>query len=141
MAVLDFVLSIPFMGDAVGALIAGLVGVQIRGFLHRTTAVVNLRGKKSFELLPSWVKALFYKGLLEAQTAFPAAKQEELLDVACDRAKNAIKGKLDDVIIDAARKELKNYLRELYADQPITAIAGNSASPVLVGETPKGHDD
>ena len=86
MAVLDFVLSIPFMGDAVGALIAGLVGVQIR-VPAPYDGRCELAWQEVFRVTSKLGEGLVLQGLLEAQTAFPAAKQEELLDVACDRAK------------------------------------------------------
>lgn len=107
---MDFILELPFLGEMLISLITGFVAVKVREILHRTTLVVNTRGKQGFEVLPSWVKALAYKALLEAQRVFPQAKQEELLDKVCDGLKSAIKGKLDDIVIDVIRVELKHFL-------------------------------
>ncbi len=110
---MDVILSIPFLGEFVTGLIVSFVSVKVRGILHRSTVVVNTRGKKSFNMLPSWVKSLAYKGLLEAKALFPMAKQEELLEYACTALKVSIKGKLDDIVIDVVKNELKAYLIEM----------------------------
>lgn len=107
---MDFILDIPFLGELIASIISGFVAVRVRAILHRTTMIVNTRGKQSFDVLPSWFKALAYKALIDAQLAFPAAKQEELLDNVCTVLKSAIKGKLDDIVIDAVRDELRTTL-------------------------------
>lgn len=110
---MDAILHIPFLGEFVTGLIVSYVSVRVRNILHKSTVIVNTKGKKSFDKLPSWVKSLAYKALLEAKQLFPEAKQEEILEYACNTLKIAIKGTLDDIVIDTIKEELKVYLRSM----------------------------
>jgi len=110
---MDTILSIPFLGEFITGTIASFVAVKVRQILHRTTIVVNTRGKKSFNALPSWVKALAYQALLDAKAVFPDHRIEDMLEYACNTIKCSIKGKLDDIVIDVIKEELKTYIRTL----------------------------
>lgn len=110
---IDTILNIPFLGEFITGTIVSYVAVRVRGLLHRSTLVVNTRGKKAFNMLPSWFKTLAYKTLLEAKVLFPISKQEEILEYVCNTLKMAIKGKLDDIVIDVVKKELLSYILEM----------------------------
>jgi hypothetical protein len=110
------ILSLPFLGEMIATAIVGFVSIKVRDLLHRTTLMVNAGGKKSFDLLPSWFKVIVYKSVAEAKTMFPTATLDELVDIASEKAKNSIKGKLDDIVIDACRSEIKAFVHELYGE-------------------------
>ena len=112
---MDAILSIPFLGEWVTGIIVSFVAVKVRNLFHKTTIAVNTKGKQSFDKLPSWFKALVYKAYIEAKTAFPMAKIDELLEIASAALKASIKGKLDDIIIDTVKLELRAYIKELEA--------------------------
>jgi len=118
---MDAILSIPFLGEWITGIVVSFVAVKARNLFHKTTMAVNVKGKKSFDKLPSWFKALVYKCYIEAKALFPMAKVDELLEIVSVALKTSIKGRLDDIIIDTIKVELREYIRQIEETVPTGA--------------------
>lgn len=93
----------------VTTVVAPFIAVRFRSLWTHSSASFHFNAKKGFDSLPSFWQKIIFAAYLEAKKLFPPEKAEQAIDWTCLALKQLVKGKIDDIIIDAIRAELRKH--------------------------------
>jgi hypothetical protein len=100
-----------FFNDAilwmVTTIVAPFIAIRFRSLWTHSSQAFHFNAKKGFDSLPSFWQKTILALYLEAKKMFPPDKVESAIDWTCLSLKQLINGKIDDIIIDAIRAELR----------------------------------